>query len=120
MIGLLLALGFTVLFVGPTLPLVVRTAKQQHAAAVARREAEQRRREQEAEQAKRERERIWREEPGNAVLRERLLYEAQVQVPLDQAAKEAEFQVGLLDGAIKRHEGSFHRGAGGRPGLAYQ
>jgi hypothetical protein len=120
MIGLLVALAVTVLFVGPAVPPAMRMAKDQRAAAAAKREAERQRHEQEAEEAKREHERVWREEPGNAVLRERLLYEAQVQVPLDQTAGEAQVQLGQLDGAIQRHEAGFHHGAGGRPGLAYQ
>jgi hypothetical protein len=116
MIVFLVALAAAVLFAGPAAPMALRAAKAQRA----KREEERQRRELEAAEAKRQGERIWEEEPGNAVLRERLMFESQARLPLEHAANEAELQVGQLDGAIQRHESSFNKGSGGRPGLAYQ
>jgi hypothetical protein len=120
MIVLLAVLAAAALLGGPAMPMAARSVKQQRAAAAARREQERERQKREAEEAREERERIWRDEPGNAVLRERLTFQARVGDRLDHAFREAKFKYDQLDGAIQRHGGDFHKGPAGRPGLAYQ
>jgi hypothetical protein len=120
MIVLLAVLAATVLLGGPAMPMAARSVKQQRVAAAARRKEERERQQREAEEAREERERIWRDEPGNAVLRERLTFQARAGDRLNHAIREAKLKVDQIDGAIQRHEGDFRKGPGGRPGLAYQ
>lgn len=107
-----------ILFGVPAVPMALRTVKGRRAAAAADREAE-REEERNARAEAQEREQgPWRDNPGIAVLRERLRFEAKGRLPREQVTTEAGVQLARLDSAIQRHESRFH--SGGRPGLTYQ